>query len=186
MDARARILEAAVECLGRGGYAGTTITAVARLAGLSRPSVYAHFGTREQLVSQALRQEAGEVVERVTAQARRASTAADFVVEATIAVRAEFRSRPALAPLAFPERSSPSLGHEAIGPEAMAMARAVLTPLLEYEPSLAEEIDEIAETLIRWTLSLAMFESDLSASDERLRAYLHRRLVPALAPRAAP
>jgi hypothetical protein len=34
--------------------------------------------------------------------------------------------------------------------------------------------------MVRFLFSLVMFESERSASDDRLRGYLHRRLVPAL------
>ncbi|MDT7664406.1 MAG: hypothetical protein QOD04_3962, partial [Pseudonocardiales bacterium] len=43
-----------------------------------------------------------------------------------------------------------------------------------------DDLDEIAETMVRFLFSLVMFESERSASDDRLRGYLHRRLVPAL------
>ncbi|MDN5918803.1 MAG: TetR/AcrR family transcriptional regulator [Pseudonocardia sp.] len=180
MDARARILAAAVEILGRGGYDAATISAVAKLAGVSRPTVYAHFGSRDLMLSEALREAAGALVARIVQRTRGTSSAAEFVVEATVAARSEFRSRPAFGPLAFPDRASFGLFRESLAPETLALARGFLTPVLEIQPALADELDEIAETVIRFTLSLVWFDSEATATDDDLRAYLHRRLVPAL------
>ena len=180
MDAHDRILDAAAECIARAGYAGATISAVAKQAGLSRPTVYAHFRNREDLVSAALKRAAAVVVGRIVEQAGRATTAADFVVEATVAARVEFRTVPALAPIAFPERADFRLFRTSMSADQIAMARGFLAPLLEYEPELGEDLDEIAELVMRLLLSLVWIDSEMSTSEDRLRDYLHRRLVPAL------
>lgn len=178
-DVGAKVVRAATGVLAEKGFHGFTISAVARAAGVSRPTVYAHFGTREQLVAEVLMAVAAEVVQRVVEQTRGAATAADFVVETMVALRGEFRRQPALEPLAFP-RGSVVFDGDALGPQSMALARGFLRPLLDFHPELADELDEITETSIRFLLSLVMFESELSASDEQLRGFLHRRLVPAL------
>lgn len=54
-DARTRILEATVACLGRFGIAKTTVDDAARQAGLSRATVYRHFPDgKDQLISEAI------------------------------------------------------------------------------------------------------------------------------------
>jgi AcrR family transcriptional regulator len=180
MDVEARILRAAVEVLSSAGFAGMTISAVARVAGVSRPTVYAHYGDRESLVSAVLGSVTTEVASRVVSEARSAPTAAEFVVEVLVALRRDFRQQPALAPLAFPQYGSTIFDGDAMGANGIAIARSFLTPLLDFHPELRDDLDEIAETMVRFLFSLVMFESERSASDDRLRGYLHRRLVPAL------
>lgn len=181
VDVRIKLLRAATEVLTARGFEGLTISSVARAAGLSRPTVYAHFGTLEHLVSDTLTMAVTDAVGRVVARARHASSGAEFVVETVIALRGEFRRQPALAPLAFPHRTSTSIfDGDALGPESLEIARGLLRPLLEFHPELEAEMGEVTETMVRFVLSLAMFESKLSASDAQLRGYLHRRLVPAL------
>lgn len=51
---RARLLDAAIECLDELGYAGTTTTEVARRAGVSRGAQLHQFPTRAELVSSAV------------------------------------------------------------------------------------------------------------------------------------
>ena len=173
-------MQAAVERLAAEGPEALTISAVAAGSGVSRPTIYAHFGTREQLLSAALERAAGQVVSQVVEQARGASTAAEYAVEVTVAARAEFRRHPAMAPVAFPQRDPILFGGGALGPGALAMARSFLGPLEELEPRLGPQLDEIAEVCTRWLLSVVLFDSERTSTDERLRAFLHRRMVPAL------
>lgn len=180
MSVEERILEAAVERLAAVGAEGLTMSAVAEASGVSRPTVYAHFGSRDRLMSAALQVTTDRVLTRVTEQARGVATAADYVVEVVLAARTEFRSQPALAPVAFPQRGTILFDGDVLGPQALAMTRSFLAPLLEFDPRLASQMDEIAETSIRFLLSLVLFDSDTSRSDARLRDFLHRRLVPAL------
>jgi AcrR family transcriptional regulator len=53
-ETRHRILEAALESLAQRGYAGTTTTAVAELAGVSRGAQLHHFPTRASLIAAAV------------------------------------------------------------------------------------------------------------------------------------
>lgn len=53
-ETRGRILEAALECLAELGYGGTTTTAVAERAGVSRGAQLHHFPTRAALIAAAV------------------------------------------------------------------------------------------------------------------------------------
>ena len=57
-DTRALLLDAALEAFARHGYAGTSVRAIARAAGLSDSGLYAHFRSKQDLY-QALMREAG-------------------------------------------------------------------------------------------------------------------------------
>lgn len=180
MDVHAKIVDAAIDRIATAGYDGLSISVVSRLSGVSRPTIYAHFGSLEQLATEALERAAVRVISRVVERARSAATAGDYVVEVIVAARTEFRTRPALAPIAFPQRGTVLFDGDPVGPGALELSRSFLLPLLEFEPALEADLDEIAETTLRFLISLVMFESATSRSDEKLRAYLHRRLVPAL------
>ena len=54
MRSRDSILEAAREVIGRAGFGGVTIAAVAKQANVSRQTIYSIFGSREELVSEAV------------------------------------------------------------------------------------------------------------------------------------
>jgi AcrR family transcriptional regulator len=179
--ARDKIIDAAIACISRRGLERTSISAIAAIAGVSRPTVYAYFDSREAVVSAALEKAAASVVARVIATARRrARTAGDFAVEALVVARREFRAEPALYPIGRPNPNDPWAAEQALSDEALAFARPFLAPIASYDPSLADDLDEITETLVRWLLSLLMFDSARTSSEAKLRAYLRRRVVPAL------
>jgi len=53
-ETRARLLDAAITCLARDGWANATVTVIADEAGISRGALQHHFPTREDLITAAL------------------------------------------------------------------------------------------------------------------------------------
>lgn len=75
-DARTRILEATVACMGRYGIAKTTVDDVARTAGVARATVYRHFPDgKDQVISEAI---TWAVAQFFTDLARAVADAPDF------------------------------------------------------------------------------------------------------------
>jgi AcrR family transcriptional regulator len=179
-SAREKIIDATVTCIRRHGLERTSISAIATIAGVSRPTVYAYFDTREALVSVALEQAGASIAERVVAAARRRSrTAGDFAVEVLVAARREFRAEPALHPISRAP-ADPWATNQALSEVSLRVAGNILKPITSYDPALEDRLDEISETLVRWLLSLLMYDSDRTSTDTRLRAYLRRCVVPAI------
>src|SRR4051812_32364127 len=96
----------------RDGFGADNVAAVAHEAGVSRQTVYARFGTREELVSQAVTRIVGEVFEVVHARIAGTADAGDYVVELLVALRQQFRQRAVLGALLFPHRDSPLFDQE--------------------------------------------------------------------------
>lgn len=178
-DVRERLLLAATRCLARDGAGRTSISSVAREAQVSRQTVYAYFDGRDVLVAEAIEHAARRASIRIIAEASRQATAADFVVEMVALAAEEFTANPAIAPMVDEMGSSVSRGR-VLDDDALAMARAFLGPLLDYDASLAPRLDEIAETCVRFELSLFMHPSRRTSSPGKRRDYLRRTLVPAL------
>ncbi|KPM54110.1 TetR family transcriptional regulator [Frankia sp. CcI49] len=184
VPAREKILDATVACIRRRGVERTSISAVATIAGVSRPTVYAYFDTREALVSAALGRVGAQIAERVAVTARgRATTAGEFAVEALVAVRREFRAEPALRPIMGIGPAWDAT--DALSVEALAIARPIIAPVVDYDPRLEQHLDEIVETIVRWLLSLLMFDSSRTGSEPVLRDYLRRAVVPVIESMAA-
>jgi len=82
-DIRTRVLEAALDCVGRNGFARTTVEEVARASGVSRATVYRHFpGGRDQIVSDVISWEAGRFFLGLTAEVAGATGLAQVLEEA--------------------------------------------------------------------------------------------------------
>ena len=71
-------------------------------------------------------------------------------------------------------------GRIALRPASLEIARRVLCELFAEHPQLIEDVDEIAEILIRWMLSLLTIEGPMPRGEHELRALLHRRMIPGL------
>lgn len=171
---RERIVEAAVELATRTRWDDVTYLAIANRAGISRPTLYTYFPSREDLFEQAMEVAAADITARVIERVRTARTAAEFVVELTASCIQEFRDDPTTSAIALVRPDG------VLGPSALAVATGFLGPLVEHRPDLEPELEEIAETLIRFLLSFVMFDSARTSTPASLRAYLRRRLVPAL------
>ncbi|TVT23962.1 TetR/AcrR family transcriptional regulator [Amycolatopsis rhizosphaerae] len=179
MRARERILDAATALMERSGFEAVNMLAVAREAEVSRQTVYAHFGSREDLISEAIIRISGQVFDRVNARLTTASDAAEHVVEFVVAVRSEFRQHPVLGALAFPDRGSP-LFDDQLFARATPVAERFLAPIAAREPRLAARFDDVVEITLRFGLSILLFDSDAVRTDDDLRAFLRRSLLPAL------
>jgi AcrR family transcriptional regulator len=258
-DARTRLVEAAAACLLEEGWDRTSLSAVAARAGVTRPTVYAYFAGRDELLREGLALASSELVRQVVGEAASADSAAEFVVGATTAavrvlkahrdlfvaaslgysshpdnagegtrsrgIRADEAEGPGAgtnerggkgahrgdegyeeeqeAAAGGPRagratRSSVAAGRGTdrtdrtrragwvppmLGPEAISLAVAFLEPLKRFVPSLAEdpdELEEVAETALRFLSSVLEMETPRVQDEARLASYLRRRLVPAL------
>lgn len=181
MRARDRILDATATLAERSGFGAVNVAAVAAEAGVSRQTVYANFGGREELLYEAIVRITSEVVDRIQGQVAGATSASasDRIVEFIVALRAEFRRRKVLGALLFPGGDNP-LFDEDLFARAKPLAAGWLAPLLTGEPGLAARFDDALEIVMRFGLSILLFNSDTVRTDDDLRAFLRRSLVPAL------
>ena len=174
-----KILAAALGLIEGGGFEAVNIAAVATAAGVSRQTVYSIFGTREEVVSQAMGGLAIEVLGEITAQVESVDTACDYVLEFIVAARTAVRAHPVLATLLLAERGNPVFDVEMMS-RAIPFATQMLTPMVERGLATDVELDEIVEIAVRLGLSVVAFDSELVHSDDSLRAFLARWLGPAI------
>jgi AcrR family transcriptional regulator len=163
----------------RAGFDAVNMVAVAAEAGVSRQTVYTNFGSREELLSQAVARVNEQLLGRIDERLAGTADAAAYVVEFFVAARSEFRRHRLLARLMFPDGGSPVFEAEMFA-RATPIAERFMAPLFERAPELAERRDDVVEVLIRMSLSVLMFDSAAVHTDDDLRGFLRRVLVPAL------
>jgi AcrR family transcriptional regulator len=178
-QARERLMDAAIACLQRYGLEKTSMGDIAAAAGVTKPTIYNYFASRDELINGALTRAGIALGERLIAHAQRFSTPADQVVEAVLFCLREIPNEPGLA--VTTRNQTDGLGARvALRPAGIAIAHSVLEELFRGHPDLLEDVDEVAEILIRWMLSLLVLDGPKPRDERELRALLHRRMIPGL------
>ena len=158
-----RIVEAMRRSVAQRGTAGSTFDHVAREAGVSRGLLHYYFGTKEQLLVEAVRRDCELRMESLEQQLAGARTAEDFVGLMAQNLRQTVRKEPDLVTLMF-ELFTLSQRHPEIATEYAELLRAMrahvaqmlATAHRERVVHLRAEPDAIAEILFSLGDGLAM------------------------------
>jgi AcrR family transcriptional regulator len=172
-------MDAATACLQRYGLEKTVMGDIAAAAGVTKPTIYAYFESRDDLLYNALMRAGHALGERVIQHARRFPTPADQLVEAVLFCLREIPNEPGLA-VTSTSQSDGFGARVALRPASLTIARNVLRELFDDDAELLEDVDEVAEILIRWMLSLLAVDGPAPRKESELRALLHRRMIPGL------
>lgn len=185
----ARLLDAAHEQFCRMGIKRSTMADVARLAGVSRITVYRRFATKDVLVEQVVRREFRRYFDRFILDIQDAGTVADRVVLGFVSSLRAIRRNPLIGGLmtAEPDVVVPSMTSD--GGRTLATVRRFLAGRLRREQhagtvSADVDVDLVAEMMVRVSASFLVIPShvvDLD-DDEQMRAVARQFLVPMLEP----
>lgn len=179
-DTRDRLLAGTLECLRDGGVERTTIAAVSRASGLSRPTIYAHFDTLDDLIHEAVQDAAVALSKKLGRELANVEQPGDRLVEFVVAAHREFKADPVVG-LLMEVTVAPGLSHHGTIPAAVfELSRGPVSAVLRDDPEALERLDDIIETTMRFLLSVLTYSSENTSTDERLRSYLRRALLPAL------
>ena len=177
---RDQILEATREVIGMAGFDGVTIAAVAKQAEVSRQTVYSIFGTREDLVSQAVSERLTELVGAVTDLIDGAASPLELMVEVVIVSREHILGDPLLRVLTLSGNSNPIFDPGATE-RAHHYVVALLAPAAERFPEIGGHLDLLADIGVHVGWSVLCLDRPDARSDDQLRGFLRAWLGPTLA-----
>ncbi|CBL44692.1 Transcriptional regulator [gamma proteobacterium HdN1] len=180
MDTRTRIMEAALVCVQRWGIEKVTLNEIAQEAGVTRPTVYSHFGSRDEIVQVALMQYGMVFSEKLLRHVSRFPTAQQRVVETMVFALKHLPKEPALALLQETSLGGFFNAYALSVPASNAIRRDLFRTILGDASPPEDELDELTEVATRFLLSLLTMQSSKKRSDRELRGFLERRLIPAL------
>ncbi|RSN67010.1 MULTISPECIES: TetR/AcrR family transcriptional regulator [Actinomadura] len=178
-EIRARILDAAADCLVDGGFAsGRLLSAIARKAGLSRPTLYKYGGTIDDIKQALLERELAAFLDELAPRLRALSWSVDGIADLLIFIVGYARGHTLLNAAL---RDVPELVLPVFTLQAADSIR-LITEMAE--PIVREQIDAgnlppvdvpvLTDVLFRVTLSTVLIRSDLDFDDPAtLRSYLH-------------
>ncbi|MFF5095796.1 MULTISPECIES: TetR/AcrR family transcriptional regulator [Actinosynnema] len=188
-----RLLDAAHDQFCRMGVKRSTMADVAKLAGLSRITLYRRFATKDALFEQVVRREFRRYFDRFTADVSKAETVQDRVVEGFASSLRAIRDNPLIGGLMStePDAVLPSMLFD--GGRTLAVVRRFVAGQLRVEQhagTVDAEVDAdlVAEMMVRTCasfLAIPSFVVDLD-DEAQVRAVARRFLVPMLEPPRAP
>ncbi|MEV5715965.1 TetR/AcrR family transcriptional regulator [Amycolatopsis mediterranei] len=182
-EARRRIVEAATACLDRAGLAKTSLSDVAAEAGVTRQTVYRYFpGLKDILRAVAL---AGveEFAGRMERHLAAFGTAAEAAVESVVFAVRRLPGEPRMG-LLLQAGEADFFTDGVISPLAFSYGARILRNLPVDWPAAGiatdEELQGLAEVLMRLFLSFLQYPSTPPLTDDELRALVRRWIGPAL------
>jgi len=181
--AQAHFSDASEACFERYGVVKTTMEDIAKMAGVSRPTVYRHFSDRDSLILAVVMRRSRSLIGKAQAFIRRHDRFEDQLVEGLLFLVKTGRKDPFVRILVSPEHLE--LAHQILGATeavidlnlemwqpilAGAAARAELNPELDFR--------EIARWLTHVEL-IMVGRFDLATDDDLIRGMLRTFLAPA-------
>ena len=179
-DTQAVIIEAAITCVKRWGISKVTLNDIAREAGVTRPTVYNYFKSRDDVVRFALLQSAYSFGEALLKHVGQFDGAALRLTEMMLYALERLPSEPYLALVTDTELAYMINAHTLTTPEGMAVAQSIFRVILQDHALADAELAEITEFVMRIGLSLLTMEGPEPRDREALRGFIERRVLPAI------
>lgn len=168
-----QILNAAMICIITLGPARTNISSIASQAGVSRPTVYAHFDRLEDVIQEAITRGVELLVNYIEVHAAAFKAPRERLVEAFIRLLELSDQVDVLrTPMSF---EVPESKRDRIPDEGIEAARKLMAKLLDGDLPSDKAANERAETAVRLFLSLAAYRRT-----DDVRGYIERVALPAL------
>lgn len=182
-QARRRIIEAAIMCIDHAGLAKTSFSDVATKAGVTRQTVYRYFPSMADILSAVAQAGADEFAERMERHLGSFGSAAEAAVESVVFAVRTIPDEPYMG-LLLQAGEADSFTTGSTSPMAFALGARILRNLPVDWPAAGvttdDELQGLAEVLMRLFISFLQYPSTPALTDDRIRALVHRWLGPAL------
>jgi AcrR family transcriptional regulator len=179
-EAKQRLCEAALACISHNGLGKTTMSDIAKKAGVARPTLYKHFKSKIEIFFAAIDHVAFNFTLQVVEHAREFGTYEERVIETIIFVVTELPQHKDLSLVLNHECAVALRGRAFSGEDTRVFLQLTAEPLIELRPDLAEQGCDITEVMSRVALSMILFPGKYASDHEGLRQMIKRRILPGL------
>ncbi len=176
-EARQQLAKAALACVKKLGLERTSMSDIAKEAGVTRPTLYKYYKSKTDVFLTGMDYIGLEFAESIARHVSRFRSAEKQIIEGIIYIYKEFPQHEFL-PLAFDPECNLILGSRAFSDEMTSeFMKIALKPVIDANPLLEIHADEVGEMISRIAISLILFPGRYKESDSKLRAFLKRRVV---------
>ncbi|WP_306317071.1 MULTISPECIES: TetR/AcrR family transcriptional regulator [unclassified Streptomyces] len=185
-EARQRIIDATARCVDRHGVTKTTLSDVAGELGVTRQTVYRHFGRLGDIVAEVAAQGAESFVDLMIAHLQGITDPAEAVVEGMVFCVRTIPTEPRLS-LLLQLGDTNAFGRGATTSDTIGYGAKMLRRFpVDWAAAGVDDadLDGLAEMIMRLLTSLLQHPGEPPQDEARLRAFLGRWLAPALSARA--
>ncbi len=179
-EAKSRVCNAALECLKRLGLEKTTMTDIAKEAGISRPTLYKYFKNKDEVFFTAIDIEAHIFAQAVVKHAQQFRTIEERIVETIIYVVEELPNDHNLSYVLNHELAGTLRDRAFSDGATRVFSEMTALPLIEIRPDLADQGVDISEIMARFAISMILFPGKYLNDHEGLRSLITMRILPGL------
>ena len=186
-------MDAAETCFDKYGINKTTMDDIAKMAGVSRPTVYRHFDDRDTLILAVVMRRSRQLIDRAQKFIRKQGSFEDQLVEGLLFLVDKGRKDPFVGLLVTPEHMS--LANQILGASTAAvdLAYEMWEPILVEARERGElRTDVDFRAIATWLTYLILLlvgrgdiEPDIGAQRDLLRTFVVPGFLPAKAPARA-
>ena len=179
-EARKRIVDAAIASIERRGPQRSTVSDIAADLGITRPTIYRHFASTEDLLAAAAEVALDGWTARIGELTKGMNDAADLLVEAVAYLIERLPEEPLLALLLETDRMR-LVSKQMVMPAAVQRSRAMLEhthidwTALGFKGS---RMNDLVEFLLRMIQSMVIAPSEPPRNGAKLRKYLRQWIGP--------
>ena len=179
-EAKIRLCDAALECIKRASFDKTTMSDIAKQAGITRPTLYKHFKNKNEIFFAAIDAAALLFADSVVAHAKQFATFEERVIETIVFVVTGLPRHRHLS-LVLNNDCAETLRKRAFYDEATLVFSAMAAaPLIEVRLAIKGQGVEIAEIMARFAISIILFPGKFTSDYEGLRELIKKRILPGL------
>ena len=182
-EARRRIVEAATACIDRAGLAKTSLSDVAAEAGVTRQTVYRYFPSLADILRAVGMAGVEEFAGRMERHLASCGSAADAAVESVVFGVRTVPDEPYLG-LLLQAGENDFFTAGVISPLSFSLGARILRNLpvdwAAVGVTTDDDLDGLAEILMRLFISFLQYPSTPALTDDQLRALVRRWIGPAL------
>jgi len=179
-EAKLRLGQAALRCVANVGLPKTTMSDIAKEAGVARPTLYKHFKNKTEAIVFAIDGASLEFAHGVAKFASQFDSAEERIIQTIVFVVEELPRQQYLSLVLNPDLSAVLAERAFVEDATLAFSRIAIGPVIELRPDLRRQREEIAEVMSRFAISLILFPGRFKKSRPALRKFIERRILPGL------